>query len=365
MEVTTNCTGCGLCGVLCPKNAIQIANDSHGFLRPVIDESKCISCHLCQKQCPQNNPVNLRSGDPEVFCYRLTEENQRAKSQSGGAFYALASQIIADGGIVYGVGMADPYHAETMRVDSIAGLEALRKSKYIQSDTGKAYRQVREDLQAGRVVLYSGTACQVAGLEALFAYYHLDSSRLFTLDIICHGVPSPLIHKEWGHYLEKKHHSSLAKMTFRDKSFGWHSGVPTYEFANGNQDHDTSYYVLFVTNLILNPCCYECKYANVHRDSDITIGDFWGIETTEFSARDDNKGTSVLFIRNPQLLSYFSQTALRLKNQGFRQYNLEQPSSKPSGFNHFWSLHAKHPLFAIKKYGHYYQRWLKHLFKKN
>lgn len=364
MKITEHCTGCGACAPVCPRQAISFHDDDKGFLSAVIDNGKCISCGLCLKTCPQNaKPIRFES-KPLVLTFRLPLDSDRMRSQSGGAFYEIASRFIDQGGIVYGVAMVDPYHAETIRVDDLVGLERLRKSKYVQADPTESLISAKEDLSNGRSVLFSGTACQIAGLTSYLSFYKTPMGKLVTLDIICHGVPSPGVYRRWMSYLEKKEKSKLNSVVFRDKTFGWGAGVPTYDFENGQTSHNRSYYVLFVENLILNECCYECSYADKQRKSDITIGDFWGIEKTEFAGQNDNKGFSIVFLRDQRLLPLLGGSFIPLQDQRYTQANMENPSGRNSKSSSFWWLYHRHPVFAIKWFGGYYRRKLKKLLHK-
>lgn len=276
-----NCCGCEACKNICPRNAIFMYEDEFGFSYPAIDDSLCIRCGKCTKVCAfqkideTNNPIGA---------YAAISKNraQAGESASGGVFAALAEKMIYDDGVVFGAAFTEDYGVEHICIDKVSGLSCLQGSKYVQSRLGNSYQDVKKFLQEGKNVLFSGTPCQVAGLNA---YLGRKYDNLFTIDIICHGVPSQKLFQSYLHYNEKKYNGILKFFSFRDKRKGWGiNGRMIVKTRNGKEKNVTlwqsgcSYLFYFIKGWIYRENCYHCKYASKNRPGDITIGDFWGIE---------------------------------------------------------------------------------------
>lgn len=220
----------------------------------------------------------------------------RSKSSSGGIFSVIAEYIINNNGVVYGVTMSsDCYSAEFCRVDRKDDLSKLRGSKYIQANIGKTYDKVKEDLLNDILVLFTGTGCQINGL---LLFLKKKYTNLICMDVVCHGVPSPLVWEKYIKFMEKKHGGKIINVNFRCKELGWKEfGIK--ENINDNtlfipKERD-SYMRFFLNDLSLRPSCYECV-AKKRKLSDITIGDFWGIWNID-NTMDDNYGTSLILVR--------------------------------------------------------------------
>ncbi|MBR5476289.1 MAG: Coenzyme F420 hydrogenase/dehydrogenase, beta subunit C-terminal domain [Bacteroidaceae bacterium] len=300
-----NCCGCSSCAQRCPKQCITMQCDSEGFLYPTVDTAQCIDCGLCEKVCPVITPSQPR--DPQkVYASYNKDEETRLKSSSGGIFTLLAQQTIDKGGVVFGVRFDEhwmPIFDYTLTGDGIA---AFRGSKYVQATVGNAYRQAEAFLKEGREVLFSGTPCQIAGLKH---YLRKEYSNLLTVDIICHGVPSPRV---WGMYVDElcakesrrsKQKATIQSVSFRDKSRGWKSFHISIAFSTGHTYkrlfHRDYYMRTFVGDATLRPSCYDCKAKIGRSHSDITIADFWGIHVVDPSL-DDDKGCGAIFINTPK-----------------------------------------------------------------
>ncbi len=298
MKITQQCTGCMACYNKCPQNAIKIVYSEDGFYVPEIEEEKCTHCGLCAKICPQNN--DIKSELETNNCYAAAADDIiREKSASGGVFALIAKKVLEDNGYVCGAAFCDKFRqVKHIVINNVNDLSLLQNSKYVQSNINTCLKDVEEILKQGKTVLFSGTPCQIAGL---MAYLQKDYANLITTDIICHGIPSPLV---WGKYVDEiSNDKVLYDASFRDKKQGWH-GCYNMEFKFKNKmlrqkGADNLYYRAFFEHLILNACCYNCKYTNLKRVSDITLGDFWGIEQYN-QALDDNKGTSLVLINTPK-----------------------------------------------------------------
>lgn len=289
------CTGCHGCYNVCPKKCIDMNFDEEGFLYPSVDSDKCLECGLCEKVCPIIHIVEVENDPIAIGCYNK-DEKIRMESSSGGIFTLISELVIQSGGVVFGAEFDENYNVRHSYVDNMEDLQKFRGSKYVQSTIGNSYYDVKKFLEQGRQVLFSGTPCQIAGLKR---YLRKDYDNLICQDIVCHGVPSTYV---WEHY--KKFIANgrrISGVKFRDKSTGWKTYSLQIDFDDGSSYNDigneNSYIKGFVKDFYLRPSCYECKYKTLHRESDITLADFWGIEANE-PELDDNKGTSLIFINS-------------------------------------------------------------------
>lgn len=292
------CCGCTACASVCPHDAITMQADDLGFLYPQIDDARCVDCGLCVKVC-QFGADYARVGkwlEPEVFAVRLKDEEQLRRSQSGGAFYGMAIRMLERGGVVYGAGFTGHFHVAHKRVTTMQELEELRGSKYVQSDMRDVFPQVKADLRAGRPVLFSGTPCQVSGLQSYVGVKM--QSQLYTVDLVCHGVPSPAVWHDYLDYVERKEGEPCTGVNFRDKSFGWGSHEETFCFASGRKITRSTYRYLFYKHYMLRDSCFQCPYTNLKRCSDITVADFWGWPKVGNGQFDDNKGVSLVLVNS-------------------------------------------------------------------
>ena len=286
-DLADACCGCGACAAKCPKGCISMAVDGCGFMRPVVDAAACVGCGGCVAVCPA---LNKRAGDSaeSVFWAKSKNDSERLASSSGGVFALLAHGVLATGGVVCGAAWEPGCKAvRHVLVESEGGLDAVMRSKYTQSKIGReVYESARAALRAGRRVLFAGTACQVAGMRAYLGKL-AESDAFIAVDVICHGVPSPLLWEKWAEYREACAGASLRDVNMRSKTTGWLSFSAAYEYeaekggrtvADGSVFGDDWYFKAFLNNASLRPSCYACP-AKRSCGSDITLGDFWGIQT--------------------------------------------------------------------------------------
>ena len=276
-----NCCGCEACVNRCPKNAISMEEDEYGFLYPAITRELCIECHCCEVVCPLKTETKFHE-EAEVFIASSKDEKAKMKSSSGGLFFELAKQIVLDGGTVYGALYNQDWtlcHSEVKTVESLA---ALQGSKYVQSRIGIIYQNVKKELEKGNPVLFSGTPCQVDGIKKFLPKLY---EKLFLVDIVCHGVPCQKMFKDFLNFTSKKENAVIKKIEFRDKTRGW--GITGKfvmctpsgkEKAKRTDGSNSAYYDYFLRSATYRDSCYDCKYANPKRVSDITLGDYWGAE---------------------------------------------------------------------------------------
>lgn len=294
-----NCYGCGACQNICPSHAIEMRDIlGEGFLYPVIDKEKCVSCGLCVKACPSIHRVNDKVINPSAYAVKCESQIAEASS-SAGIFYLLAKHILLEGGYICGAVYDEKFNVHHTLTDDRNIVSRMRKSKYVQSNTRNVYAETKYKLEAGDKVLFTGTPCQVAGL---LAFLSKEYDNLLTMDVICHGVPSPGM---WRKYLDENWEvDKLGNIDFRyrgDKSL-YGSQFLKFTFKNGNEyicykAGDDSYYTHFMINLALRPSCEHCEYAVTPRAADFSAGDWWGAKTLRPDLIDDDK-TSLLLVNS-------------------------------------------------------------------
>lgn len=305
------CTGCAACMNLCPKAAISMKENGEGFLYPVIDDNKCIHCGLCYKKCPA---IDYKFNTPLMpECYAVwAEKDIREKSSSGGMFTVLALDVLDKKGVVIGAAWNDKFHVEHIIIDSEKELYRLRSSKYIQSYISDTLlQQVKCMLEAGRYVLFSGCPCQVAGLKNFLGR---DYDNLLTVDVVCHGVPSPLALDIF--VSEVANGRKIKRIDFRDKKyFGWQT-ITAFEFESGENYvknyAESPWHKAFANGIFLRECCAQCKYAKTQRVGDITLGDFWQIHKIEPKCN-DWRGTGLVLLNTKKGALIFNQLRNKLK----------------------------------------------------
>lgn len=297
------CTGCEACYNICPVNAISMDEDSQGFLQAQIKESACIKCGQCEDVCPV---LSQRTFDevsiPRCFAV-IADDETRFKSSSGGAFWGFAQKVINEGGVVIGAALDSELAIRHIAVETINDLLKIQKSKYAQSRLGSVYQDMEHALQSGKTVLFSGCPCEVAGINA---YFGTNNSNLITVDILCHGVPSQKMLKE---SLEATIGlKSVKSIDFRDKNYGWECLGMTLTLNDNSKQrftYDESRYAQgFHSNMSLRPSCYDCKFCDLPRCGDITIGDFWNIADYDVNL-DDKKGTSAVLVNTDKGVHFF------------------------------------------------------------
>ena len=311
-----NCTGCLACINVCNADALTRTFNEEGFYRPKLDADKCVKCGLCVKSCPVLNKPDIHFS-PEgikVFAAWHKDEDIRKKSSSGGAFTALAEAVLKKGGVVFGAAYGNNMCIEHIAVENNLGLDRLRLSKYAQSYVGETLRQVRNYLRAGRVVMYVGTPCQVAGLKQ---FLNKDYENLLAVDIICHGVPSIMFLQKYLSWLGKKY-GKVEHINFRDKRKGWYDALRVIKTEKSSEivmkGEKDNYWVGFSNNNNLQHYCYTCSFQEFPRISDLTIADFWGIgKQKPFGHKEEiEKGISMIVVNNPSKQHYLDGAAKSL-----------------------------------------------------
>lgn len=352
----SNCCGCTACESVCTHNAITMQPDALGFLYPVVDAVKCVECGLCENVCQFKNDYKRYENyeQPKVFGLRLKDSIQLSRSQSGGAFFGIAQHILKNGGVVYGAAFNSHWKVTHQKATSPEELDKLRMSKYVQSDIRGVFKQVKEDLKNGNTVLFSGTGCQIAGLKASIpSKLH---QNLICVDIICHGVPSPKIWEDYIKYLESRYKSRVVKACFRDKRFGWHGAKETFRFENGKEAVRQTSNGLYFSGITVRESCGNCKFTNMKRVGDITIGDFWGIPKDSPYEKDE-KGLSLALVnsdKGEQLFGSIKEEYIvePSNTTDCLQPQLQYPSKiSPLHYNFVKDYSNLGFLYVAKKYG--------------
>lgn len=300
-----------------------MVDDEEGFLYPKVDESICVNCGLCEKVCNELHPFDKREPQQVLAAINKNEEI-RLRSSSGGIFYILAENVIKDGGVVFGARFDENWQVVIDYAEDMKGIESFMGSKYVQARIANAYKDVKRFLAERRNVLFSGTPCQVAGLHKFLRKPH---DNLLTVDFICHGTPSP---KVWRMYLDEviKEGQRISSIEFRNKKKGWKNFSFNLRYnANDktismlspfSQNH---YMKAFLQNIILRPSCYDCKAKGCSSHSDVTIADFWGINTV-FPDMDDDKGTGLVFINTEKGNEAFDLSQVNVKETTYERVKL-------------------------------------------
>lgn len=306
-----DCCGCYACYNICPKQCITMKIDNEGFWYPNIDKSKCINCNLCEKVCPIINPVKRNDSKKLAYVGMNKDKQVRIKSSSGGIFSILAEYMIKNNGIVYGAAFDEAFNINHKRILVSTDLDLLRGSKYVQSSIGDIYKQVKNDLESDRKVLFTGSPCQVEGLRS---YLRKEYVNLITMDFICHGVPSPLVWEKYLEEMKKSKQENIKNIYFRNKDFGWKLFSLKIIFDKRIYSNDLSNDLFmkgFLQDVYLRPSCYACKFKKINRISDITVADFWGIENV-LPKMDDDKGTSLIVIHSEKGKQLFDKLSEKM-----------------------------------------------------
>ena len=356
LDDETKCTGCSACANICPQDCITMKPDEEGFLYPDINYDNCISCYKCKNICPIDKENTTYNYDSPVF-FSAKSKNKVAllNSSSGGVFYLLAEYIIKQDGYVYGCIFDEEFKAIHIGVNNFENMSRMCGTKYVQSDVGNIYRDVKVRLDQNIPVLFTGTPCQIAGLN-----YFLSSKQyenLFLVEVLCHGVPSPVLFQKHIKYLEYKHKGRVTLYTMRSKKkFGWGCENRTYYEINKNGEvkgyHPliTEYFSAFFYGISLRPSCYICKYATPKRYADLTLGDFWGAWYKY--KKSFPEGLSVVAVNNLKGLNLFKKVE---ENMDIDKVTFEEATRS--------NIHFRYPLSRMQQRESFYKNINKYGYK--
>lgn len=357
----SKCCGCTSCHAVCPvggnstSRVINMVPDSEGFLYPHVDEDTCKKCGLCDKTCFYNSGTRMKKDvldKPARFIARHKNADVLRRSQSGGMFAALAKYVLDKNGTIYGASVQEDLSVTHVRVNSWEDMECLHGSKYVQSNLIGIFQRVKMDLLEGLYVLFSGTACQVMGLRNYLDHTKADTKKLILVDIICYGVPSPAVWKSFVEHMSSKNNSVLKSVSFRDKKFGWHRCRTSF-LSNKGEIVTDLWTRMWGNRMALRPSCYECRFTNLQRPSDITIGDAWGLEKLH-PELDDNKGMSLLMIHSQigwDVYEYIKNDidTWDIDIKDYMQPRLLTPTERPANRDDFWKCYHEKPFASVLK----------------
>ncbi len=352
--ITENCVGCGACKAVCKFDAVTITKDYGGFIKAYINTDKCVNCGMCTKACPViNTPQKL---SPEnVFAFKA-EDNIRKNSTSGGVASALTEKIINNGGTVYGASLDNNFNLKHIRINRVEDIALIQGTKYIQSDMTGVFDNLKNDLESGKPVLFTGTPCQVASVKNFVLSKKLDTQNLYLCDIICHGVPSPKVFKDYIEWLGGTEKSKITKYYFRNKNFSWRGDSSSAETdtAEIKRNKNISAFMnLYYSNNITCDACFNCKFTSQDRVSDLTISDFWGIEKDNPDF-EDKLGVSMVLVnsqKGKELFASLNGKFVEANIENAKQPQLKTPVKKPDGYDDFWSIYKENGIdYTVKKY---------------
>jgi len=354
----SECYGCGACYNICPTGAIRMVPDEEGFLYPKIDQSKCTDCGKCKSVCQVYHDSPLEENFNQRYFAVKHSDKIRKTSSSGGLFTALSDYFLENEGFIVGAGYDDNFKVVHKLVSDEKGRNSLRGSKYVQSDMKDIYLKVGDLLDGGNLVLFTGTPCQVEGLNL---FLQKDYKNLTTVDLVCHGVGSPKVFDSFLKYIQEKAGDKLVNYNFRDKKLGWRGYNVSAEYKNKKVTSKLwlkSFNYLFSKNIINRPSCNTCKHFSYNRFSDITIGDYWGVEKY-YPDFEDSLGVSLLMINTAKGKKLYKQikddlTQRKIRKEESKQNSLIRQPKKSKVRDEFWNYFRNRGYkVAIKKHGNY------------
>lgn len=304
------CCGCTACYSICPNHCIEMTADAEGFLYPQINKEQCVNCGLCERVCPMIKKPSVSSKERETVVLRTKDRNILLDSTSGGFFTNIAACIIEAGGVVCGAAYDENYKVihSFLTKENSDELYKFRGSKYVQSNMGDCFARIKKELQSGRKVCFIGTTCQVSGLKA---YLGKEYNELLAVDLVCHGVPSPKLWNKYLAYQKKEYNARIRKVSFRNKTYGYHSGTMKIEFEDGKTYFGSARvdYMLksFFSEIASRPSCYQCPFKSVNRCSDFTLFDSWHAADLVQGLKDDDRGYTNVIIQSDKAKKYMEK----------------------------------------------------------
>lgn len=359
-----DCCGCSACMAVCPRDSISMVADDEGFLYPYVNTSSCVNCGLCFSTCKDKEKTKIAV--METFAAKNNSTDVISKSSSGGLSHAICREIIEAGGVAYGVAYTSKYEVVIRKAETVNDADIFYGSKYVQANPLNSYRDVRKDLSESRKVLFIGTSCYIAGLVSFLEKSKTPIDNLYTVDLICHGVPSPRVFKDYIKWIEGKK-GVVDTFLFRTKKKPWGYGSKNYgctiKYANGKEETDTVrsrvFLTLFFSNNCLRPHCHKCEFAGVDKPADLTVADYWGCKEEEPDFFTE-KGVSAVIAHTQKGIDLLSK-AVELDT---KKTTIEKIKKKQGNLNHsspvaetrdqFWRDYSVDEFSSIaKKYGAY------------
>jgi coenzyme F420-reducing hydrogenase beta subunit len=344
------CSGCTACASICSQKAITMIEDEEGFKHPVIDKKKCIDCGLCKRTCPVLNTKENDSKNKLYVAYNKDSKSKLDKASSGSIFELLANYILDNKGIVIGAAFDQENKLKHIAIETKKDLTKLKGSKYLQSDLNNIFEYIKENVKEKKI-LFVGTPCQVAGLKSFIKKGH---ENLYCVDLFCHGVPTPRLFNKYIKELENKYNEKVINYNFRDKVTGWENYSNTVKFKNKKISKvffKNEYMQLFLSDVALRRSCYNCNFKLGNKYSDLTLGDFWGVDRY-YPDMYNKEGVSAIIINSDKGIELFETLKKDLvykdckieeilcDNQSLK-HPVECPSSRKNFFNDLENLSVK------------------------
>ena len=360
MKLDVNlCCGCGGCAAVCPFDAITMETAVNGFQYPKVDMTKCTNCGLCEKAC-NFKVFTPTEQDPTCYAVRHADDAEWQTSRSGGIFMAVCRYVIDRDGVVFGCTLDENFRAVHTYAETYEDCKKFKGSKYVQSDLDNCFAQCEHFLRQRRWVLFSGTGCQVHGLLGFLRAKKLPTDTLITMDLVCHGVPSPGVWQAYLDAFQQQEGKRVTAVDFRDKETnGWAAHVEKYVMDDETTIQTKAWTTVFYRHIMFRESCHHCPYTTPQRESDFTIADYWGIgkNAPEF---DDNKGCSLVLVHSDKaaqifeaVIPYIRYTQTNLATS--MQPQLRRPIWKGWDSNLFWARFAKNPQKAVRMW--FYPSW--------
>lgn len=364
MNISNNtiCCGCGACEQICSKHAISMRPNKEGFLYPKLEESLCVDCDLCSKICPELHAADSLNPTGYPLAAQAKANKVLDKSSSGGIFSVVAEYVLNNGGVVVGAELTENMKVRHVIVDNVRELNKLCGSKYAQSNTSNIYKSVKELLQQGRFVFFTGTPCQVSALKL---FLRRPFENLLTADLICHGVPSPLMFNMIVEYLEKKYKGKVMDYQFRSKKLtGWSRVSACTMLINGKIKHIyynemmRAFFQAFLDGHVLRMDCYQCPFTRTERAGDFTMADFWSLMSTNPKFPRQHRGVSMILVNTEKGQSildacldkiYMEPSDLDVILAGYN-YQLKHPTELTSERGTIFDFLQKYPEDFVNKY---------------
>lgn len=299
----SKCSGCSSCMNICPVSAIEMFEDEEGFIYPRVDVTRCIDCGCCDKVCPFNDeyhkcPKENRSFQSFYYAAQLKKKAELKEVSSGGAFWGFAQAVLMHNGVIYGAVQKNVDEIYHIRAERIEDAKEIRRSKYLPSKINRCFQQVKNDLRNGKMVLFSGTGCQIAGLNG---YLGKTYKLLYTCEVVCHGIPSLQAWRSYKLEHERMVHKSITDIVFRDKTAGWSKNQYKVSYSDGTVEYKRStihtFHSGYLQGLFYRPSCGQCPFALTPRVADITLADYWQYKG-RFHSKESDLGVSLISINN-------------------------------------------------------------------
>lgn len=329
IENKRKCCGCTACASICPQKCIKMLPDEEGFLYPKIQQDKCVDCGACNKVCPVDNAPAANVSKIESYAMRTKEDDVLKRSTSGGFVTPLADWVLQRGGVLCAAAYMEDFTVAHILVDSDNEknlMPRIRGSKYVQSDLKDCFLQIRRKLAECRLVCFVGTTCQVNGLKAFLGR---ENDNLITVDLVCHGVPSPKLWKKYLNYQRDKYGFDIVDASFRNKTYGYHGHTMMLKFENGKtytgSGRVDAMMKSFMCEIASRPICYQCPFKKLNRCSDFTVFDCWHFEELVSGVKDDDRGYTNVFIQSSKGLKVFDEIKHRYE---YYTVNLEKAIEK-------------------------------------